>query len=72
MQSATSPPGGNPTRKRRSVSLRRSRVTTVTGFAPGDTVRTVWSDVLHEWQVIVESANGLQIEHRRLTLPPAA
>lgn len=54
-------------RRVRHANLRRSRETTVTGFVPGDKVVAVWDHEKREWRLIVESANGLRIDHKRLT-----
>lgn len=54
-------------RKHRSASLRRSRSTTVTAGAPGDKVTAAWDHEKCEWKLAIESANGLRIEHSRLT-----
>lgn len=56
----------------RFASLRRSRVTKVTGFSPGDQVSAVWDVGKREWKLEIQSANGLRIDHVRLTLPSAA
>jgi hypothetical protein len=55
----------------RFASLRRSRVTKVTGFAPGDQVSAAWDAEKREYKLVIQSANGLRIEHKRLTLPPS-
>ena len=58
--------------KVRSASLRRSRVTTVTGFSPDDKLKAVWDAAKREWRLVVESANGLRIDHCKLTGGPSA
>jgi hypothetical protein len=69
MTSATSPPGGNPSRKRRSpsINLRRSRESTVRGFSPGDVLRAFWDEADNCFRVVIETDNGLRITHIRLT-----
>jgi hypothetical protein len=54
-------------RKVRSASLRRRRVTTLTGFAAGDRLVAAWDVEKREWRLVVESANGLRIDHSHLT-----
>ncbi len=52
---------------KRSVNLRRQRRSTVTGFDPGDKVIAEWDREKWEWRLLIESANGIQIDHERLT-----
>jgi hypothetical protein len=53
--------------KVRRANLRRSKVTTVTGFSPGDRLMAAWDAKKQSWKLIVESANGLLIAHSDLT-----
>lgn len=59
--------GNGESKRIRRANLRRNRVTTVTGFAPGDKVVAIWDSERREWRLVVESANGLRIDHNRLT-----
>lgn len=53
---------------RRTVNLRRNRMTTVSGLQPSDRVTPVY-DPVDGWRVEIESDNGVVIEHIRLTQP---
>lgn len=57
-------------RKKRCVTLRRGRRTTVDGLTAGDTIQTVFDAKNWEWRLLIESANGLTIRHERLTPSP--
>jgi hypothetical protein len=59
-------------RKHRQVNLRKRRVTTLTGFTEGDRLKAAWNHAKREWELLIESANGLRIDHSRLTLPSEA
>lgn len=59
-------------RKRRVANLRRKKRTVITGLAHGDIVTAVWDAERWEWRLVVESSNGVKIDHETLTPPPAA
>lgn len=52
-------------RKVRHLNLRRAKKTKVTNLEPSDVVIAAFDD--SGWRLTVESANGVQIEHIRLT-----
>ncbi len=54
---------------KRSINLRRQRRSKVTKFHEDDTLTAEWNHKDQEWKLLIESANGLQISHERLTLP---
>lgn len=54
---------------KRSINLRRQRRSTVTKFHEDDTLTAEWDHREQSWKLLIESANGLQIHHERLTLP---
>lgn len=56
--------------RKRIVNLRRSKQTKLTNLQPGDVVTTVFDAEKWEWRQIVESSNGVRIEHVRLTSGP--
>lgn len=57
--------------KRKPVNLRKSRRTTLTGLNPDDRVVAQFDAINHEFRLLVETNNGVQILHERLTpLPP--
>ena len=53
--------------KRRTVNLRRHRMTTVSNLQPGDRVTPIWDAEKWEWRLLIESENGVEISHIRLT-----
>jgi hypothetical protein len=54
-------------RKRRRANLRRKRRTVLTNFQPTDKVTAEWDNDKREWALVVDSENGVQIDHSRLT-----